>query len=378
MEELKITELGTIKGKNFTEVSIDKFLNTIEKGVKEYSLSFDKGSNPTIVYDVAVYKSNEEDYTLYYKNIHYTNGGLVPYKLKCDNEPYLNSKLTHLSAITAKNDYEVACYNKITSGSKSNEKEKVAYMNYLTKMNKYCSLKTTLPISIFTGSLLVFASTVNFWLTLSSWSIEMINWVFPITMISSIVATLASFRIFPSKLFWHSFKAKKMIKRNMKLVKKKLGNVNIKDFKYEKEKVEDNIKNENDIYRDKVIDKMNDIYNLTSSLSEDDCKKVLYELKKMQLDYATDCQEVAKNKKHGLTLEDAKRKLIMDTLSKMTDLEMTIFEMKKNSSSPENKTLLSDSDKLMKKIDQQLKEMDNEQVMMTSDGKMVSTSSPKR
>ena len=63
---LTITQFNTIKGENFGEININKFLIKLSHKINQYIIYDDKEMNINICYKVKVYKVDDNKYEIYF------------------------------------------------------------------------------------------------------------------------------------------------------------------------------------------------------------------------------------------------------------------------------------------------------------------------
>ena len=323
-----ITPFDTIKNVYESEISIDKFLRVIDKGINKHCEFYgDCDIEQPIKYKVNVYKlangSSTYAVCLFDNNTRYTYD---LYRVDAYKHPELAGELEKYAAITDRHEFEKNSYKKIEEGQTATTEENIAYVDYAESQRKHCNsfIRRTyanilsLPISI----LGIIASLVFF------------DGNFGLTVILAMFAAFSfaySFFSFVEGNINHPIariKQSLLLKRKIKKIRKKLEksdahvNEQVKTVKYNNDS--------NKLYRDHVINYMKSIMQAAEKLNDNNRKQVLHELGDILDNYTYECQQLSDADNRPLTLEGGRRQVVMSTIDSLTTLEMKVADMINN------------------------------------------------
>lgn len=370
MENLAVTDYGTIKGEDdFKEIKIDKFLKQIEKGVKtQYTYSTENDSSFT-VNKATITMKDQDNYCITIIKKNYDD------KYYCDEYclnitdcvkfyPLLKSKLDELKELSDENLFIVKTINEFeTSGnldSTNNYNNLKIYLEYLAKIRKKCRRKKILYIlrALF-GSFFPISTILAFTNQSSLWAGISLITIAP--LLSTILAELGNSILNLDKSI---FRTSKLTNLKIKEVAKRLNKVTDINLKIATEKQETIVKR--DIYKDTIINYMNNIMEGANKLNTRDRREKLIELKSILEEYTSKSQNL-KNNSSGLTLENSERAIVTEIIDKLTTLEMEIAELIKRDQA--NQKITSESDLLMKHIDEYLKVIEQDETKLDINNK---------
>ena len=358
MNELHITKYNTINGDNFEEIDINKFINILSSN--NYEVVVDKYLDFEIKYKTEVYKE-KNGYIIIYNN--------NKYHINADNHPYLTKKLEGLSAITQKNINEKNNYNNLKDDKINNYHEYIGGLNYLEKVNhnakRVANLSFVKLILSIIGVLPVILFLIGLICYLYSTALSfMISLIVSVAIGSISLGNLSENGVKYIKNIYNYGKIRRLTKNKIKQLKRELSrNRNMNTESYTS-----NTDN-NDKYEDSVINYMNTIMNAVNKLGNEDRISKLLALRTILDEYTKECQRLNNNDNRGLTLNGGKRQIMMDTIEKLANLEMEIADIINRDT--KNKILLSDNERLMQELENNLRNIyeENKQGRCSSKGR---------
>lgn len=347
MEKLKVTNYGTIVGEHeFEETKISDFLKKLEKDIQFYHVHYNSNDSSYITLDANVYIKSDNNYEIVIDSFHYS----LDISSSGNFYPILKSKLDKLNEVSNKKTYMKKVINDFEKNANldehNNSEDLKIYLKYLLKRKKEYSLKKILlalrglygPISL----LMLFVNITEASLILTIFA--MCVWL--TDLLTQFLhrdfgeeTVLDRFKALFKRAKLNAFKVKELTKRL-----NKTADINFKIDNYEKETP---IKR--DVYKDAIINYMNNIMVGANKLNPTIRIKKLNELKMILDEYLKRMQEFNNNKEKGLTLENDEHVIAREILDKLTTLEMEIAEFIRRDN--ENKKVSVDGDVLMGQID---------------------------
>ncbi len=358
--ELKITPHNTIKGLKLGEVSIDNFIKIIKKRINKNDNYYDYGSNLKVLYEVNVFKKKDDCYMITFLNEE--NNEYSYYDINTEKYLYLSETLDRFSKITKKHEYEKECYKKIEENGYGTTKENKAYLNCLKNMKKNIIISNIKMLS----PLVLVAILANI-LCFAYLGTTLIRTIAGLAGLIAIYCsiTACSNEIEKGRSIIENIKVGTLLQNKIKKLEKKLSKTRENDgdntvtIKTDKEA----------LYRDNIINYMNSILNAADKLENNDRKEKLIKLREILDEYTEKCMEVSNSNSNGLTLNGGKRQIMMNTIEKLTTLEMEIADALKRDS--KNVSMFSESEQLMQELNGRLEDIDNEnkRVVVSSKGR---------
>ena len=344
MDTFEVTKDNKVKGYRSKEISIYKFIKLLKKQVNNSYITANNKLSLSIKYEASVYKYSDNIYKIILKNKKNPIENITPFLIDATNNQYLIEQLDILCEITAKHDFQSESYNKIEKTNFCSSKEKKAAIQFLNKLkNKHNKNKLILCAgvlaSVLGGSTFVLSLTITVLQGLLTSVIAI-----PI----SLAATIVGMKMFGGKIDSHMPHLNKLIDNEIKRINDELTDSNGEQV----------TNNRNNMYMDSIINHMHSIMFIANKLNNDDKKNVLFELRTILGEYTKRSLDYSKIQDHVLSLEN-ERKIALDIISKLSDLELRISIMMKNNNKEES--LITDSEKLMEEINASLEVIDEEQ-----------------
>lgn len=340
MEQLIVTEIGTIKAQGFqanfrrmfgiNEITLQKFLNKINKKLKtnksETMLCYIE--NYKFKYDAQVQKENNNSEDIYDITIDgkefcldISNAGTYYPILKKKLEEYceitnINNKIeknanmaenSNLSDIASKEEI-LMCLDYLKKKKRNLKKEKIKFI-------LSCIVVVLGPAS----SILFLNSGVMLYL---------------ITSLVSFISLLKIANMITDNVIKSLFSISKMTNYKIKALEKKLQQMidtNIKINSYS----ELNTK-KTDIYKDNIIKYMKNIMISANKLKGLERKHILMELSEILDDYTIKTKNINEKSSNNLSLIDNERAIATSTIDKLVSLEMEVAELLKRDKRNEN------------------------------------------
>ena len=327
MREAKVTKYGTIDGDGFEETSINKLLKYMKKRINRFDAIIRDNMNFNEFYCGGVYKEDggyeltdklkRRDPSDFLDLTHYKMSGKYDgyhLKLKPGSQPYLESQLDKLAAITASHEDLKKKYYKWEESEVSTTQEKNAALKYLKLVNnvakkelyleilKLLSIITTLPIGIFLFAIATPLDSAFFWLFSSA--------VLAFGIMSPI---LALGRAFAEGEFMISNKIINYIKftnltgKKIRQLERKIGkskNMIQTKAKIVSTKEDDYIPavDKVSLYGDGIIADMHKIKEAAKGLDEDDKTRIFLQLSAILDEYMEECKKL--NEKSSVGAKD--------------------------------------------------------------------------
>lgn len=354
VNSLVITKFNTIKGNNFGEIDISKFLKRIKSGINKSKISYDN-MDIKIIYKINVYKVNNNKY-----EIVVDNDKPDCYYINTDNNSYLKKELDKYCDITSRHDFERQSYEKIQNDVGVTN-ENIATLNYLKKVKKH------LASSIRNNILLLLSLPIG----ISSFYLSTIFRI-PLLPILSGVGSIVSFF---SNAGYYEFNFNnnngllKRIKLN-KLISKKIDQIT-KRLANSKANINSNMettvtKDESDKYKDGMFEYMHSINNAITKLNHIEQRKKITELETILDEYVTRMSAFKNGDHKGLTLDDTELKIKSDTINKLASLQMEINDIINNGN--KNSTFISESNKIKRELQTSLSRISEEDTCANNSG----------
>ena len=351
---LNVTQFETVKGKNFKERSISKFLKMLCKRVNQSYTKTDINMNISLLYRAKIYKFENNIYEIdlfsdYLRNI---TTRYDKYYIDCTKRPELGKKLTKLAEITRKHDYEKECYDKLEKDDFGTTNENKAFLNYLRRAKavfdklvvKRIALILGLPIHVVLAFL-----CYKYGLKVECVTAGVLSFVY----LFGNVMKMADADIEGTSL-WKNVHLRSLLRKRIKYLEEKL-NYTKKNNGEESIKVED-IK---DRYKDGVFNYVHCIRQAIPKLEKSQQQAYYNQLLDIVIDYS------AKMKKYndgdiGLTLNNNEHMIKEDAVKKLCTLQMEIADLIEHRST--NEQLLSESADLQRELELALSTFSNEEV----------------
>ena len=349
--DIEVTDYGTVKwsegdGKwhrECHEMPIKEFLKKLKKKCNDSTLYLDDDNNITNLSSTDVY-SEGDDYTiiegpsLLRKEYHLSIKDTKEYY------PTLKKNLEGLAKKTEKRNLEMDKIDRYQDNDNPSISDTVVYYNSLKKIQRRLNFEKALTILLPILSSLGIISSLSGAFSSSVLTGTCFSLSFT-TMLSCLMILLD----YGIKDIAKPFKLSKIIKLKIKEVKRLLKR---------KQKVMPNIKTEmdeplikRDLYKNSVINYMYTIMESANKLDNENRHQKLITLRGILDEYMDKCR-ASNTGGVGLTLSDTDRAIAVQTLDKLTTLDMEIADLiKKNN---ENSKVLSESDDLRKRIDEYL------------------------
>lgn len=355
--KLIVSDLGTIKSNDmsdsekFEETKIEVFLNNFERKLKQYYLDNEeneKGNYVNRKYGIS--KKGDNKYSIVYNENHYefTNREDSIYY------PMLKERLDALCDIDLEKDKIEKIIKQFENGNVSRNKEDISiYLKYLLSQKNNLETSRNADILVLIFGIIgvpLFLKGIAFSISLNSMFLGSLG------MLASIALGVISgccLLILPKAI------------RDIKGINKDMSINDLKIKKIEKissdvetinKKIDSKINESSitgNIYKDNLINYMNSIMQASSKMNAHERKGVLLELRNI-LDEYTNKMKESKNNSKELTLDgDVERKILIETLDKLSSLEMVISEIMKRQS--ENAQITSESDLLRNQINSSIK-----------------------
>jgi len=373
---MNITEYGTVKWNTHEEVyydiyggslsntkkheiSINKFLRKLSYRVNKGGPYLDDDNNATLEYDAFVYQSGEDRYCIKFNyNKHYENYELC---IKDSKEyyPLLKEKLDELAEFTKQHDKQAEIVKNGECGKNLNVADTKIYLKYLHDLVK--------RLNIYKALVLIGAILGIFGMPFSCWLIgtyKALISVIPLILSLVSIITLILILIEDNSILSLPFRMAKIMKLKIKRITKLLAKKKEVSLKVNNELKKEEVKQ--DVYKNSIINYMSTIMDGANKLSKSERRQKLLELRDILDEYTNKCQELC-NSSTKLTLTDSERNIAIQTLDKLTTLEMEIAEMIRRDTESSKITL--ESDILRKKIDDYL-------AIVSDDEKEISTKKP--
>ena len=362
---LEITQYNTFKNSYLREVDVDKFMKQLAKKINKYNIDIKHDLGASIHYEADVYKEEDDLYEIFFardKDV----GGYYSYYINTKGYPHLKEQLDEFCDITKIHDIEENAYDSIEENGKGTTEENKAYLNYLDAVKKDVALSNLKFISPLITSSAVFAITAF----LISQGVGDYALVSTLGTISGLVATIPTGILALNEYFDNgrtpkeNIKLGKLLKKKMAKIKQKIygsGKANLKTDTA----VHNNVTKE-ELYRDNIINYMNSIMNAANKLDGKNKKEKLLALREILDEYTSKSQELNNGK--GLTLKNGNRDVMIQTIDKLTSLEMEIADLlnqKKN-----NEKYSFDSEKFMEELNKNIESVKEKEMVMTSSGRV--------
>ena len=317
MREAKVTKYGTIDGDDFEETSINKLLKYMKKRVNRFDAIIHDNMNFNEFYCGGVYKEaggyeltdklKRRDPSDLMSLTHYkTSGKYDGYhlKLKPGSQPYLESQLDKLAAITASHEDLKKKYYKWEESEVSTPQEKNAALKYLKLVNnvakkglcleilKVLGIITTLPIGVFLFAItspldsaffILFSATVAALGLTSSIFVLVRAFAEGEFMISKRIRNYIKFTNLTGKKI-RQLERKVGKSRNMMQTKAKIVSTKEDDYIPAVDKVS--------LYGDGVIADMHKIKEAAKGLDEDDKTRIFLQLSDILDEYTNECKKL--------------------------------------------------------------------------------------
>ena len=270
--------------------------------------------------------------------------------------------------ITKIHDSEENAYDSIEINGKGTTEENKAYYNYLDAVKKDVTLSNIKFLSPFITSSVIFAITAF----LLSQGVGNYDLVSSIGAILGGVATIPAAIVALNEYLDNDRTPKenielgKLLKKKMTRIKQKIygnGKVDLRT-----DTVVHNSVTKEELYRDGIINYMNNIMNAANKLDDKNKKEKLIELKRILDEYTSKSQELNNENSKELTLNGGNREVMMKTIDKLTALEMGIADLLNRKK--DNEKFLFDNEKFMKELDKNIDSIENQEMVMTSSGRV--------
>ena len=356
--KLIVSDLGTIKSegivdsKKIEETNLEVFLNDFEREIKHFYLNNEENEKGNYVNrNYGISKKGDNRYNIVY------NGSLYEFTNKDDSIYYsmLKARLDSLCDIdNEKNKIERVVSN-FEHGNVSRNKDDISiYLNYLLNQKKDLSTSKIARIMMIIFGIIsapLFVGGIFFSVITNSLLLAIIG------ILASLGISIVSFSclIYIPKAIKELIGIKKDMSVNdfkIEKIKKISSDVELLNKKIDSKINESSITG--NIYKDNLINYMNSIMQASSTMNAHERKSVLLELRNILDDYTGKVKESKNNNSKELTLDgDIERKILIETLDKLSSLEMVIADIKKRQS--ENAQITSESDMLRKQINSSIK-----------------------
>lgn len=351
---LNVTQFETVKGENFKERSISKFLKMLCKRVNQSYTKTDINMNISLLYRAKIYKFENNIYEIDLFNDYLRNvtTRYDKYYIDCTKRPELGKELTKLAEITRKHDYEKECYDKLEKDDFGTTNENKAFLNYLRRAKavfdklvvKRIALILGLPIHVVIAFL-----CYKYGLKGECVTAGVLSFVYLIGNIMKMAAADIE-----GTSLWKNVHLRSLLKKRVKYLEEKL-NYTKKNNGEESIKVEDN----KDRYKDGVFNYVHCIRQAIPKLEKTQQQAYYNQLLDIVMDYS------AKMKKYndgdiGLTLNNNEHMIKEDAVKKLCTLQMEIADLIEHRST--NEQLLSESADLQRELELALSTFSNEEV----------------
>lgn len=340
---VQITEYGTARiSDNYNPViekPIKSFLKELEYDVNKKTECIDNNQNYVVKYNAYVYDLGDDEYKID------TNDYIHKLSIRDTKEyyPVLKAKLDELAKISKKQLEDVKVISNIErdhlSSNNYNVNDMKIYLNYLKSFNK----KSIITKVGFSSSILF--AILNFGYTI----FQAVHDTLGISFMLFFISIISTICWGTSSSFAKTFLIGKTISLKIKKVKKILAMKNKINIKVNKD-VNKDTTNTN-IYRTSIINYMNSIMEGTNKLNSSERRQKLFELRNILDEYLNRCNDLHHDSTK-LTLNENERTLMIETLDKLTSLEMEIASIIRHDN--ENKQVLVDGNDLINKIDENL------------------------
>ena len=378
-EELTITSYDTIKGKYFNEVSINKFFKKIKSGINHFSKIAKRNEmDMDICYDANVYKLGENSYrVMIIRDYDYEKYNYDYYHINTSKFPQYAKVLDEYAKITSVNEYEKECYKKLESNEVGTTEENAMCLRYLKKLkkgtNKTTLLKVlsilSLPVSIGMLALgihqnMPFVSGVFAFETISSFGRLFKGLIGDYSSASGVYYSYVD-SVFAST------KRGSLIGRRIKQVDKKLG---------DRQGIYNDSNNismtKEELYKDAVINYMDNIMNTANKLNPEDRTRVLHELNGILDEYTSKSREINNDDGLGLSLSGGKMQVVKETINKLTTLQMELADLIKRDD--KNRVLLTENDKFKEAINSSIREAERAKFVESFGGSAMAVEEGKK
>lgn len=326
------------------EMSINKFLKKLSYRVNKGGPYLDDDNNATLDYDAFVYQSGDDRYHIKFNYGKNNENYELCIKDSKEYYPLLKGKLDELADITKQHDSQAEIVKNGEHGENLSISETNIYLKHLHSLFKKLNFDKAL---VLTGAIL---GTIG--IPFSCWLMAVYKGLISlIPLILSIASamTLIEVLIEDKSVLSFPFRMAKIIKLKIQRITKLLTKKNEVSFKLDNGVKSEEIKQ--DIYKNSIINYMSTIMDGANKLNKNDRRQKLLELRGILDEYTNRCQELH-NDSTKLTLTDSERTIAIQTLDKLTTLEMEIAEMIRRDT--ENSKVVSESDDLRKKINEYL------------------------
>ena len=340
------------------EMSINKFLKKLSYRVNKGGPYLDDCNNATLDYDAFVYQSGEDKYRIKFN--YGKNNEMYELSIKDSKEyyPFLKEKLDELAEITELHDNQSEIVKNGEQGKNLSVVDTSIYLKYLHSLVKKLNLNKVILLG--TRTLPIFAIPFSIYLLSMNVIIAPLLLIVSIlSLIGIVMATFTSNTAIGRLLL--PFKMSKVIKLKIKRITKLLSKKTEVSLKVDNGVNKQEVKQ--DIYKNSIINYMSTIMDGANKLSKNDRRQKLLELRGILDEYTNKCQELHKSSTK-LTLTDSERTIAIQTLDKLTTLEMEIAEMIRRDT--ENSKVVSESEDLREKINEYL-------AVVSADEKEIST-----
>ena len=362
MTELKVTQFNTIKGDYFTELSADKFIKRISKNINKHcEYYYDDELQPNAYYKSYVYETEKDNvYEVSFLDEYGVYKSYDKYQIDLSNHPSLKECFDKFSEISYMHSYEKECYKKVENNEPTTTEENAAFLNYVSGARKHCNNYILKMLALMLGVPLSIIALIICFAFIQLFLAEIFS--FALLFLSTYKFC---FCIIDGKYsnFLGRIKTSRLLKKKMKQIKSKLNMKKIENT----ELVITTDKNA--VYRDNIINYMNNIRNSANMLNNGDRINILNELKDILDEYTDKCQKINSEEQRGLTLNNGKKQVMMDTINKLTALDMKLADMLNRES--KNSSMIAENEKFMAELNEDINGL-NDVAVMTSGGKVLS------
>ena len=339
------------------EMSIDELFTKLEDGINDTYLSVDE----------KIYGDNYLNFKTYIKkagdNEYYINlDDYNIFKLKLNKNNFYYSEAKKKLEEICKKEEEKRNKNNIIKSFETGQmiKDEDSYKVYYDYLNnKKSQLKKRLRkylSKLFFGIGGITLSLLLSIILIAVGSVALAMCTIPIIVVSAMFIADSSF---DKEIINSYINAYKINKSKLDRVIKKLNySKSITLDNKEENNIENNIDIDN-VYKNSVIKYMDSIMKGASSLNKNDKKAILIELREVLDEYTSKMVQLNNSSNNRLSLNNNERMITIDTLDKLTTLEMKLAKLKNQDII--NSKIYSESDILKEKLDRLIEEDNQEE-----------------
>ena len=346
---LEIKEENVIKRSDRNrEMSFNGLFDMIDKRFNKSMYYYDEIKEiGKIQYGIEVVRQEDKKT---YLLLGYPQYDYISFIINTEGYPELKNELEKYRKITLERFAKEQSYYLIQEKKHPNYRDYFNSIDYMKKLRNKCLKRILIMLSSFLFSALIF---------------YLIS-ILPISPGSIILGIMLGLAIGPpclvlssiivDKQYLNTFKSIFTLQHNIRKAKRKLSKMKSNDI-FSEDEIETREEN-NNVYKDNIMNYMNLIMKSANKLNKEDRKQKLLELKSILEEYTSKLQEINNSDSKELTF-DNNRKLMMKTVEKLTTLEMEISDLLKRDN--KNEKVFYEKEKLMKELERNINSIESKE-----------------